>query len=198
MGFDLHGVAPKINEPEAAILKQYHFSKVPHDVKEDYWNASDKHEEDNPGIYFRNNVWWWRPLWNYVCNLCDDILTPKDMAKGGFNDGATISKNKAKQIATRIFMENKSGNLDKYAQQYKADIEALQKIDCTICDGIGMRTPPLLDMEGNTTDQDTLQKCNGCGGTGKRESWDASYPFSVDNALKFAKFAKESGGFRIS
>ena len=197
MGFDLHGVAPNINKPEPAILKQNHWGSVPEDIKDEYWKASDEYEEANPGIYFRNNVWWWRPLWNYVCDICDDILSPKDMEKGGWNNAARISKTKAKKIATRILMENKSGNLDKYAQKYKTDIEALDKETCTICDGVGMRTPPLLDMEGNATDQDTLQKCNGCEGTGKRESWAASYPFSVDNALRFAQFAKESGGFQI-
>jgi hypothetical protein len=198
MGFDLHGVAPKINEPEPAILKQHHWGSVPEDVREDYFSASDAYEEANPGIYFRNNVWWWRPLWTYVCSLCDDILTENDMEKGGHNGGQTISKTKAQKIATRILMANKSGDLDVYAQQYKETIANLPKEKCTICDGVGMRTPPLLnkDFEPNT-DQDTLEKCNGCEGTGKRRAWAASYPFSVENAVEFANFAKESGGFQI-
>lgn len=198
MGFDLHGMAPKINEPEPAILKQHHWGSLPEDVREDYFAASDAYEEANPGIYFRNNVWWWRPLWTYVCGLCDDILTAKDMEGGGWNNGHTVSKTKAKKIATRILMANKSGDLDVYAQQYKETVAHLPKEKCTICDGVGMRTPPLLNenFEPNT-DQDTLQKCNGCDGTGKREAWGASYPFSVENAVEFAKFAKESGGFQI-
>lgn len=197
MGFDLHGMAPKINKPEPAILKQHHWSDMPEDVREDYWSANDEHEKANPGIYFRNNVWWWRPLWTYICDLCDDILTDKDIEGGSFNNGHVISKTKAKKIATRIFMDNKSGDLDKYSQQYKQHVASLPKENCTICDGKGMRTPPLLneDFEMNTDKE--LQKCNGCDGTGKRESWSASYPFSVENAIEFANFAKESGGFQI-
>ena len=33
----------------------------------------------NKGEYFRNNVWWWRPLWNYVSVECSDIITKKDI-----------------------------------------------------------------------------------------------------------------------
>ena len=40
----------------------------------------------NPDKYFRNNVWWWRPLWDYVCNTCYDILSEKDMNAGSYND----------------------------------------------------------------------------------------------------------------
>jgi len=185
MGFDLHGVAPKINEPESAILKQHSWASVPEDVKKDYWAASDKHEELNPGIYFRNNVWWWRPLWEYVCNICDDILTQKDMEKGGYNNAATISKTKAIKIAARIMKENKSGNLDKYAQDYAATVARMEKEDCTHCNGTGIRD-----------DEHVQGKCNACT-NGKREPWAASYPFTVENAIEFAKFAKESGGFQI-
>lgn len=197
MGFDLHGMAPKINKPEPAILKQHHWGNVPEEDRKEYWEANDKHEAENPGVYFRNNVWWWRPLWTYVCGLCDDILTEKDMQRGGFNDGHLISKTKAKKIATRILMENKSGELDKYAQQYKKTISTMPKEKCTICDGKGMRTPPLLNEDFEVNTEKELQECNGCEGTGERTSWAASYPFSVDNAIEFAKFAKESGGFQI-
>ena len=34
------------------------------------------------GHYFRNNVWFWRPLWQLICEECDDILTKKQMERG--------------------------------------------------------------------------------------------------------------------
>ena len=49
-------------------------------------------------VYFRNNIWGWRPLWSYVCSLSEDILSKKDMLNGNFNDGYHISKTKTKQI----------------------------------------------------------------------------------------------------
>ena len=95
-------------------------------------------------------------------------------------------------------MAHKNGELDKYAQKYKEIQSKSEDVECTICEnGSGWRKPPLLDLEGNSTDGNTLQKCNGCNGTGKRDNWAKSYPFSVDNAVEFAKFAKESGGFQI-
>ena len=54
----------------------------------------DNWDDDNPGRYFRNNVWFWRPLWQFVCASCDNVLTEKDMDRGSFNDGHKISKTK--------------------------------------------------------------------------------------------------------
>jgi len=182
MGFDLHGIAPEINEQEAEILTKHSWANVPADVKKEYWAASDKHEKANPGIYFRNNNWWWRPLWTYVTTLCSDILSSKDIEKGGWNNNQTISKTKAVKIAKRILREATNGNLDKYAQDYKAMLAACKKEKCDHC------------KDASKTDKTCLY----CKGTKERESWAKSYPFSVENAVDFANFARESGGFSIS
>ena len=29
------------------------------------------------GDYFRNNCWWWRPLWDFVCDNVD-VITDDD------------------------------------------------------------------------------------------------------------------------
>ena len=47
--------------------------------REEYNQQMDDHHDKNPGLYFRNNVWWWRPLWTYVVVICDDILSDKDI-----------------------------------------------------------------------------------------------------------------------
>ena len=31
-----------------------------------YFEDKQKYEDENVGVYFRNNVWWWRPLANYI------------------------------------------------------------------------------------------------------------------------------------
>ena len=56
------------------------------------------------GEYFRNSVWWWRPLWDYVCDVCRDILTKKDKDAGHYNDGHRIDSHKAAQIAERLLV----------------------------------------------------------------------------------------------
>jgi len=37
------------------------------------------------GEYFRNNVWWWRPLWDYCLNEHGDIAG--QVEHGHSNDG---------------------------------------------------------------------------------------------------------------
>jgi len=54
------------------------------------------------GEYFRNNLWWWPGLWEFVCNMADDILTEQDMVQGMLNNGREIGKNKARGIGQRL------------------------------------------------------------------------------------------------
>jgi len=36
------------------------------------------------GKYFRNNIWWWHPLWNYVQEVAPHLT---EGVNGHFNDG---------------------------------------------------------------------------------------------------------------
>ena len=55
MGFDLYGQNPKLKSEEPYI----DWTKNPtKEEKEEYFKAREKFEEENPGHYFRNNVWW--------------------------------------------------------------------------------------------------------------------------------------------
>jgi hypothetical protein len=105
MGFDLSGVNPKMRteEPDENCL---------HDEYSEWL-------DENPGVYFRNNVWWWRPLWEYVCDQCSDILTEKDMHRGNYNDGHKIGKVKALHIARRLDKLLKKGDVFQYEMAYQ-------------------------------------------------------------------------------
>ena len=96
MGFDLHGEREFKNPPDIDWEKEPSFQE-----KEEYFTERQKFERDNPGYYFRNNVWYWRPLWQYICNICDDIVTLEDAQAGNYNDYHLISKGTAKRIASR-------------------------------------------------------------------------------------------------
>lgn len=104
MGFDLHGLKPQENTKKPEILIKHSSGWLIEDeaIQREWYNAYEKWENENPGVYFRNNVWFWRPLWMYVCASCQDILTEKDMSKGSYNDGHKISKTKSKKIAARL------------------------------------------------------------------------------------------------
>ena len=96
MGFDLSGMNPNLTRPEPEL--------PPFTERTDAdWKKFSDWQEDNCGVYFRNNVWWWRPLWSFVSGMCADILTEKDIESGSYNDGHGISKTKANRIAKRLF-----------------------------------------------------------------------------------------------
>ena len=79
MGFDLSGVNPKINK-DISTYKHYNegdeiWKSDDEEKRKKFYEDMDKYHNDNPGVYFRNNVWWWRPLWDFVCMQCDDFMT---------------------------------------------------------------------------------------------------------------------------
>ena len=138
MGFDLYGKAPtvpRVNIKEINSI-QKKIDKITNDKDldtserhEKIWAHEQAIDQLSPGTYFRNNIWWWRPLWMYTCDLCKDLLKEKDMTSGTFNDGHFISKAKAKRIAKRIRDANTSGDLDKYCTVYNQQQAELPKDD---------------------------------------------------------------------
>ena len=78
------------------------------------------------GVYFRNNVWWWRPLWSYICETCDDIITLQQANSGTFNDGIEITGRQSKKIYLRLKELKKKGLIAKHEVKHEA--ERLQEI----------------------------------------------------------------------
>ena len=106
MGFDLSGVNPKINKD---ISKYKHYdpdieiwNSKDEKVRKRFYEDMDKYHNDNPGVYFRNNVWWWRPLWDFVCMQCDEFMTDEQIQGGSYNDGKLIDQETAAKIGTKL------------------------------------------------------------------------------------------------
>lgn len=142
------------------------------------------------GEYFRNNVWYWRPLWKFVCESCNDFLTIKDFQKGESNSDLVIAKVKAEKIAKRLKYLLKIGAVKRYEEEYKKKVDNMPDVACNLCKGTGTRNDKY------TLFKDTL--CNTCKGTGKVKPFATYYPFEEDNVREFAKFCANSGGFSIS
>ena len=138
------------------------------------------------GEYYRNNCWWWRPLWNFTCGVCKDIITKEEAERGSYNDGIHISADKAQRIAIRLEYLVHQGEVAKYEKEYKKNLEEIPDEACDICKGTGKRN-----------DQYVVGECNACHGKGERRPWQTHYPFEETNVKGFAKFCKESGGFEI-
>ena len=184
MGFDVYGMNPNITTPEPDLPPMMERTS-------EHWEAYNKWQDENCGVYFRNNVWWWRPLWMFVSKACSEILTDKDIEGGSWNDGHKISKTKASKIAKELFRLIETDQVKAYESMYKKDLDSLEQKDCDICDATGRRKEPPIPGAGD------YMECNSCNGTGKVDDWAKSYPFSEDNVREFANFCANSGGFRI-
>ncbi len=138
------------------------------------------------GGYFRNSIWSWRPLWEYIVSTCREILADEDIEQGTWNNGHPISGDKALDMAERLHQLLLKGDVAKYAKAYKRHLESLPLEECHVCSGIGTRN-----------DQYVQGKCNGCSGNGRVKQFDTHYPFSEENIREFATFCRDSGGFSI-
>ena len=177
------GMNPNLTRPEPELPPMPERSS-------EQWEIYTDWQEENCGTYFRNNVYGWKPLWNFVTGVCDDILTEKDIESGYYNAGHKISKTKANRIAKRLWKLTKNGQVKEYEEGYKSHLDSLEQVDCYICDATGKRKESPGTGAGD-------MECNGCKGTGKRDDSAKSYPFYRDNVRQFANFCANSGGFEI-
>ncbi len=130
MGFDLSGVNPKINKNISAY-KHYSpdieiWNSKDEKVRKRFYKDMDRYHNDNPGVYFRNNVWWWRPLWSFVCRHCD-FMTDEQMESGFYNDGKLIDQETAAKIGTQLEILLEDGTVDKWEEHIKEKNEELKK-----------------------------------------------------------------------
>ena len=141
------------------------------------------------GEYFRNNVWSWRPLWEYCCTI-DKELQHK-VPNGHYNDGGGLNPKESRQLGYKLQEELETGRALKYVEEYEKNREAIPKEDCKYCDENGERTWQQQNGEPYT------KICNACSGTKKVDSWEAHYPMNLDNIKEFTQFLQHCGGFEI-
>ena len=146
-----------------------------------------KNATTEKGEYFRNNVWWWHPLWDYCC----EVYPPCREISGHTNDGHGLDDMEAKELSEILLREMREGRTAEYERSYMAELEALPKVQCEICKGTGQREDGYFGVEWKQ------KGCNGCNGEGTKKAFATSYPFSVENVKEFAEFLADSGGFEI-
>lgn len=151
-------------------------------------DVSGKKPTSEAGEYFRNNVWWWRPLWIYCTEVAPD-LTSK-VKYGQTNDGDGLNASDSQELARRLREEIESGRTLWYEKKYKQENDRTPDEPCSICGGTGKRLAAPEVGPGT-------EHCNGCNGKGKIRPWSTEYPFSVDNVKEFAAFLEGCGGFEI-
>lgn len=149
-----------------------------------------KEPKNKAGEYFRNNIWWWRPLWDYCHHVGGELIDEETFGRGHCNEGVGLDKKKSEALAKLLTEEMRSGRTKKYEREHMKRMKELPKEKCKICDGTGSRQKPPNIGAGD-------MPCNGCHGKGMVESFAANYPFSVENVKEFVEFLENCGGFEI-
>ena len=202
MGYDVYGLKPKINVPKPDEIKDWQdmdWNNMTEKARERYFEAQDEYETKNPGVYFRANVWYWRPIWDYVINVCDDFLTEDDISAGFSNSGDRISKTKAIKIAKRINETISNGFIDEWEEErlkpYKKAIEHNKEVDAMM-DAYRkiMKKKYGKDIAPRDYEPEDFQEWQSIQ---DKTDWNAHYPPSKSAVLDFRDFCKESGGFEI-
>ncbi len=156
------------------------------------------------GEYFRNNVWWWRPLWDYVETVAPDVV---EGVSGHYNDGDGLDGEGAERLSQILMISLSDGTCEAYKKQYYAEMANLPNEECNLCNKTGIRTDEVGITHGMNTQELPEDKaivlgrthgtCNGCDGVGWKPNWGTHYPFETENVREFAEFLAESGGFSI-
>jgi len=169
----------------------------------DVYGISPKSEQ---GEYFRNNVWWWHPLWEY-CQKAHPELVGDDPTGGHYNDGYGLDEDGAINLGRSLLLDWENGLATLAERLFHEERAALPPIPCEYCDSTGIRTdgigiklgmpeqelsPAVAAYTGRTHGY-----CNGCEGVGHLFEHATAYNFSADNVRKFALFLLDSGGFAI-
>lgn len=135
------------------------------------------------GEYFRNSIWWWRPLAEFVVERCD-VTAPGEWFHNG---GHEVTASEAHRIAETLKDLIALGEVADFAGLYAERLAQLPGEECRICHGAGIRN-----------DEAVRGTCNACRGKGTVDSFSKNYPFSEENVREFAEFCEHSGGFSIN
>tara|TARA_Y100000593_G_scaffold1723_1_gene3458 strand:- start:670 stop:1152 length:483 start_codon:yes stop_codon:yes gene_type:complete len=128
MGMDVYGKNPKINKnvTDYPVYSKYKddltmHGKLSEKTKNRYYKELQQYESENPGIYFRNNVWWWRPLWDFCYNVSDQI-DKKLWNSGHCNDGAGLNEKQSRLLARDLIVALGHGRDVEFSNQMKDNI----------------------------------------------------------------------------
>lgn len=162
-----------------------------------------KNPQSETGRYFRNNVWWWHPLADYIIDAHPEIAAACE--GWHFNDGDGLNAELSKVLAKALTSDIESGKVAAKAKERDERIAALPRKTCLWCDGTGVRRDhigyanrqylrkiPEDERHPDFPDQPHPRAgqtgwCNGC---------KSRYPFSEENVREFAAYPLDEHDLR--
>lgn len=193
MGVDIYGLSPKLTKPKPEIPDDY--QDLDSDDQKAFWDLTEEWEQDNPGYYFRNNWWHWRPIQMLigVFNESYSLNIPEDVMKSlGSNDGNGVKdKSQCEQLAS-CFKE--------FVQQMKKNDHKVVYLNT----GWWHFADKQLNGGKSIDDQELIDKLNEKypglffeAPTLNGVDYEASHGTNVDNLEEFALFLENCNGFEI-
>lgn len=163
-----------------------------------------RNPSDENGEYFRANVWWWHPLWNYCALVAPDLT---EAVNGHVNDGDGLDAGEAEELANRLSHELATGATEVFHREFCEMKASAERSTCTYCGGSGVRRDE-VGVNAGMVDQELdpilavllgrgVGWCNGCNGEGSVEAFVTRLQFSVRTVEDFVRFLRSSGGFSI-
>jgi len=134
MGMDVSGLNPKINKSIGDFPTLEKWDAIPwgernkdewEKVQEDYWKEYEQFNKANVGIYFRNNCWWWRPLWDFCAYHCPELISEETHKSGHYNDGAGLNAEDAAKLGLKLLVLIEDG----IASEHQKEIELTEESD---------------------------------------------------------------------
>ena len=205
MGVDCYGFNPVIKEGSGEPKEPKDFGTLTEKDQRAYWDAVDKYRQENKGVYFRNNWWFWRPMWDFVNEKCNDLIDQELYDKGHGNDG-DVDQELAIDISKRILTKEVLDEAKRKQEEYDKDAkpkqefnELLSKAGKLYFDEIIKPMYPdkknLVPADLEKLDKDAYKKWEAL--MFDLQYRETSYPFSWENVKEFGEFCAQSGGFEI-
>lgn len=198
MGFDVYGLNPAIQE--GSVKPEIDWNTEPSgEERKAYFEQSEKYEDDNKGVYFRNNVWWWRKLAQYVYENTGEV-SEKDYDLWHENSGHEVDEVTAIRIADTLEALMKQGHTAEYQAVVEKSMVEAKEHNKGVQEKMLSLRKLVIEMTGKEditpadypkAQHDLWEELY----SSKR--WEDSYPFTVENVQEFVDFARHSGGFEI-
>ena len=197
MGFDIVGMNPKnieINEPE----RPENLFELSQKEQDKYFEKRELYLNQS-GTYFRNNVWWWRPLAEYVLNYTK-VIPEHEQESWQYNDCTEVSKQNAEMIGQQLDHLIKIGHAKQFEKSYEKTRKKIEKHNEKVEKELEtfsqsvkkkMKNDNLVPKDFPEEDHKKWEEIY------KKRNSSGSYPFSEENVKEFSEFCKNSGGFTI-